>query len=85
MKRIFLLALALALVACEGETPSEEIMSSEKRIIRVYHDGVCSYIYVDTETGVEYFIYSPGYGAAICPMYNADGTLKINKNFGNNE
>ena len=36
-------------------------------------------VFTDDETGVEYFVYhSMGMGSAICPRYNADGTLKIN-------
>ena len=36
-------------------------------------------VFTDDETGVEYFVYhSMGTGSAICPRYNADGTLKIN-------
>lgn len=38
-------------------------------------------LWKDTETGVEYFIYSDhiGYGAAggMCPRYNTDGTLYV--------
>lgn len=40
-------------------------------------------VFTDSETGVEYFIYhSLGLtGSAICPRYNADGSLKINHEY----
>ena len=31
--------------------------------------------YRDEETGVEYVVFKAGYGAGVCPRYNADGTL----------
>ena len=31
--------------------------------------------YKDEETGVEYIVFKSGYGAGVCPRYNADGTL----------
>ena len=36
-------------------------------------------IWIDTETGVEYVIYGDGARGGICPRYNADGTLRVNK------
>lgn len=45
------------------------------------------YAYVDEESGVEYLVYyydwASGMGVAMCPRYNADGTLKINEEFKN--
>ena len=39
-------------------------------------------VFTDDETGVEYFVYhSMGKGSAICPRYNADGSLMINSEF----
>ena len=40
-------------------------------------------VFTDNETGVEYFVYSSMgiTGVAICPRFNADGSLKINKEF----
>ena len=39
-------------------------------------------VFTDDETGVEYFVYhSMGTGSAICPRYNADGSLMINSEF----
>ena len=40
-------------------------------------------VYTDNETGVEYFVYSSlgVTGVAICPRYNADGSLKINQEY----
>lgn len=48
------------------------------------------YLYRDTQTGVEYFVfcdttsygYGTGKGAAMCPRYNADGTLCVHKKDG---
>ena len=34
-------------------------------------------LWTDTETGVEYVIFSSVYKGGICPRYNADGTLMI--------
>ena len=31
---------------------------------------------VDKETGVHYLVIDGGYGIAVCPMYNTDGTIK---------
>ena len=40
-------------------------------------------VFTDSGTGVEYFVfYSQGVaGAAMCPRYNADGSLMINKEY----
>lgn len=40
-------------------------------------------VFTDDETGVEYFVYySLGMtGSAICPRYNADGSLMINPEY----
>ena len=40
-------------------------------------------VFTDSETGVEYFVfYNQGVaGAAMCPRYNADGSLMINKEY----
>lgn len=34
------------------------------------------YDIVDQETGVHYLVVHSSYGTGVCPMYNADGTLK---------
>lgn len=39
------------------------------------------YFYVDKQTGVEYLVGRHNGVTAICPRYNADGTLKINEEF----
>ena len=48
----------------------------EERFIKVYGKGVAtvSEIWVDRETGVNYFYHSAGYGAGLTPLLNADGT-----------
>ena len=35
------------------------------------------YIYVDTETGVNYFVMYEYYKAIMCPRYHADGSLYV--------
>lgn len=46
---------------------------------RVDHEDLGGFIsvstYKDEETGVEYIVFKSGYGAGVCPRYNADGTL----------
>ena len=37
------------------------------------------YIYVDEETGVEYIVYNGYKKGGICPRYNADGSLRVEK------
>ena len=37
------------------------------------------YIYVDEETGVEYIVYNGYQKGGICPRYNADGSLRVEK------
>lgn len=36
-------------------------------------------IYVDEETGVEYIVYDGYNRGGICPRYNADGSLRVEK------
>ncbi len=32
--------------------------------------------FIDRDTGVHYLAVDGGYGIAVCPMYNSDGTIK---------
>ena len=43
----------------------------------VTDDGHSVDLYVDPETGVQYFVMNHGNAGAICPRYNADGTLYV--------
>lgn len=61
----------LALVALSGCMVESENRESEG-------DGR-HFFYTDPDTGVMYLEYSGGYGCAITPMYNADGTLKVRR------
>ena len=38
-------------------------------------------LFVDTETGVEYFIITQGVASAICPRLDRDGKPMINKQY----
>ena len=48
----------------------------EERFKKVYAKGITTTneIWVDTETGVNYFYHSAGYGAGLTPLLNRDGT-----------
>lgn len=50
-------------------------MAKEKRFEKVYSEGGLSSreIRVDTETGVQYFIFSAGYGLTMTPLIDAEG------------
>ena len=50
-------------------------MSSDKRFIKVYSKGAmegCE-IWVDTETGVNYFYHFSGYSGGLTPLLDRDG------------
>ena len=51
-------------------------MKKEKRFVKVSCDGAFgnNEIWVDRETGVNYFYHSGGYGGGITPLLNRDGT-----------
>lgn len=34
-------------------------------------------VFIDTETGVQYFVMNTSNAGAICPRYNADGSLYV--------
>lgn len=66
---LIVVILTLCLVGCDD--------SMENTIKQTDNDGI--YIWIDEETGVQYIIYSKGYGytgmGGITPRLNADGTL----------
>lgn len=50
-------------------------MSNDKRFIKVYSKGAmegCE-IWVDTETGVNYFYHFSGYSGGLTPLLDSDG------------
>lgn len=66
-------ALALSLAGC-GNIPTEGEEHGSPRIVSDTDTGAYCVIFTDTETGVQYMYVKCGYGVAITPMYNADGT-----------
>ena len=55
-------------------------MSNDKRFIKVYSKGAmegCE-IWVDTETGVNYFYHFSGYSGGLTPLLDSDGTPIVN-------
>lgn len=50
-------------------------MAKEKRFERVYSDGAfgSNEIWVDTETGVNYFFHASGYAGGLTPLLDRDG------------
>lgn len=47
----------------------------EKRFVRIHTDGVMttSEIWVDTQTGVNYFFHASGYAGGLTPLLDRDG------------
>ncbi len=47
----------------------------EKRFVRIHTDGVMttSEIWVDTQTGVNYFFHAAGYAGGLTPLLDRDG------------
>ena len=83
MKKIFsvliIVVLMLCLSGCETET-SNEIQKPTKPTLAEESDKHIS-IWTDTETGVQYIVYTEGVGycgmGGITPRLNADGTLYV--------
>ena len=50
-------------------------MAKEKRFVRIHTDGALSgsEIWVDKETGVNYFYHTAGYGGGLTPLLDRDG------------
>lgn len=49
-------------------------MAKEKRFEKVYSQGLGSTeIWVDTETGVNYFFHSSGYAGGLTPLLDREG------------
>lgn len=50
-------------------------MAKEKRFEKVHSDGTMSgcEIWVDTQTGVQYFFHASGYAGGLTPLLDAEG------------
>lgn len=72
MKKIILLIISILLLCgCESSPTS-------KYSDKVEFQGF--YLYVDSETCVEYYVNNGSYNVGnVNPRYNQDGTLKLNK------
>ena len=85
MKKIFVLligvCLTLCLVGCDIELSQEDFPTSNYvgtvNNVKYTTSGNIVYIWTDTETGVQYLIFSEGRAGGITPRLNADGTLYI--------
>ena len=54
--------------------------NKEQRFVRIHSESKfaeASEIWVDKETGVNYFYHSAGYGGGLTPLLNRDGTPVI--------
>ena len=51
----------------------------EKRFVRIHTDGVMttSEIWVDTQTGVNYFFHASGYAGGLTPLLDREGKPTI--------
>ena len=50
-------------------------IAKEIRFVKLHGKGTmeCSEIWVDTETGVNYFFHFAGYAGGLCPLLDRDG------------
>lgn len=82
MKRIvFALLFCICICSCTKEYTKEEVLKTDDRMIYVYSTPTLS-VAMDKETGVEYLLYHCGsQSGGVTPLFNADGTLKVNKYF----
>lgn len=85
-KRLAVLAISLMLVltGCGGTTTTtykngEKTYWDKFIVIERYENDSDRRLNIayDKDTKVEYYIISEYYGYAICPVYNADGTIKV--------
>ena len=53
-------------------------MKKEKRFIRVHSEGMqANEIWVDKETGVNYFYHQSGYSGGLTPLLDRDGKVIV--------
>ena len=69
MAIILCVLLAVSLTACTWNTPSTDTSESDGRMKMIFNDGF-AIIYVDTETGVQYFSRS---NCGTCVMVDENG------------
>lgn len=80
---IVVMVLTLALTGCETRKISfddgERVILDKFVVLEKIYDPDYGNLYTtyDKETKVEYYIYSSGYRSSMCPIYNANGTLKL--------
>lgn len=50
-------------------------MAKPERFRKIYSQGTlsCKEIWIDAETGVQYFAYNNGSGVGLCPLLDRDG------------
>lgn len=77
-----MLVLVIGIISCTGVPTTTVASSNQKNPLERVGYYLDFYEYRDTETGVHYFVYkegnySVGFGCAMIPRYNADGTLYV--------
>lgn len=78
---IFVLILLIGGILCGcGTSQGNQSGTLETNIGQIYNDNI--YEFIDSETGVHYWIYSQsrGYGGmgGMTPRLNSDGTIMVN-------
>ena len=81
---VLIMCLALSACTCEENTTEEPKKPVPAAFIEITayrlettYEMIYQYIFYDPETMVMYSYIEQSDGAAITPMYNADGTLRI--------
>ena len=81
---VLTMCLALSACTCEENTTEEQKKPAPAALIEIAcyqlettYEWIYQYIFYDPETMVMYSYLEDGDGAAITPLYNADGTLRI--------
>lgn len=69
-----LISTAVMSSGCTNETIGFHVISKEKRI-----DGMTIKEIVDENTGVHYYVNAGYQQGLMCPVYNSDGTIKVDK------
>lgn len=60
---------------CSSKKKEEALMKKEQRFVKIYSQGTLEglEIWVDRETGVNYFYHFSGYSGGLAPLLGADG------------
>ena len=84
MKKFLIVVMVLALTLTGCETKRTTYEDGEKTffdkfvVLEERHEGSgWLYTMYDKETKVEYYCWSTYYRGGMCPIYNADGTVKV--------